>query len=193
MRLRTINFYKSENSYSTISNWLSIPRSMIESIIRKLKQFGMTKNLLRVKENPNCYQELWKLCHEVNINSRVVLKDIPQTLDTLGISISTSTIQCCLNRNRLYINQPQWTPLPKPCHIVAWFNFAKKFFDKENCFWEQVLWSKETKIELFQHNDVQKICRKKGEAFLPNNTVPTLKHGGSSMMFWIWFSSRKTG
>ena len=40
---------------------------------------------------------------------------------------------------------------------VAQFNFAKMFLDKDNCFWEQVLSSHETKIQLFRHNDVQKI------------------------------------
>ena len=37
-------------------------------------------------------------------------------------------------------------------HILVWFNFTKMFLDKENCFWEQVLWSDERKIELFGHN-----------------------------------------
>lgn len=148
---------------------------------------------LGVEENPNCHRELHENCREVNINPRVVLKDIAKSLDTMGISVSTRTIQRCLNRNGLYGNRPRRTPLHKPCHIVARFNFAKTFLDKENCFWEQVLWSDETKIELFGHNDVQKIWRKKGEAFLPKNTVATLKHGGGSMMFWGCFSSRGTG
>ena len=60
----------------------------------------------------------------------------------------------------------------------------KAFLDKENCFRKQVLWSDERKIELFGHNNIQKIWRKNGEAFLPKNTVPTFKDGGSSMMFW---------
>ena len=41
--------------------------------------------------------------------------------------------------------------------IVAWFNFVKMFLDKENYFWEQVLWYNERKIELYGYNDVQKI------------------------------------
>ena len=135
----------------------------------------------------------WKLCCEFNINQRVVLKDIAKSLDIIDISVITHTIQRCLNINGLYGNWPWWTPLHKPCHIVARFNFAKKFLDKGNCFWEQVRWNDERKIELFRHNDVQKIWHKKGEAFLPKNTVPTLKLGSSSMMFWGCFSSRETG
>ena len=57
------------------------------------------------------------------------------------------------------------------------------FLDKENCFRKQVLWNDGTKIELFEHDDVQKIYHKKGVAFLLKNTVPTLKCGSSSMMF----------
>ena len=79
------------------------------------------------------------------------------------------------------------------CHIVSPFNFAKAFLDIENCFWEQVLWSDETKIEHFVHNDVQKIWSEKGEAFLPEKTVPTLKHRGCSIMFWGCFSSSGSG
>lgn len=71
--------------------------------------------------------------------------------------------------------------------------FAKTHLDKEKGFWERVLWSDETKIELFGHNDVKKIWRKKGEAFQPKNTVPTVKHGGGSLMFWGCFSSSGTG
>ena len=49
------------------------------------------------------------------------------------------------------------------------------------------------KLSFFFNNDVQKIWWEKGKAFLPKNTVLTLKHGGSLMMFWGCFSSRKTG
>ena len=116
--------------------------------------------------------------NNININARVVLKYIGKSLDTMGISVSIHTIQRCLERDN------------KPCHIVARFNFAKTFLDKGNCFGEKVLWSDETNIEPFRHNDVQKIWRKKCEALLLKNTVSALKHGGSSMMFWDCFISK---
>ena len=45
----------------------------------------------------------------------------------------------------------------------------------------------ETKIELFSHNDVSHVWRKKGEAYNPKNTVSTVKHGGGSIMMWGCF------
>ena len=71
-----------------------------------------------------------------------------KSFDKIDISINTCTIQCCLGRNGLYGNWPQLTLFQNPCQIVAHFNFAKMFLDKENSFWEQVLWSDETKIDL---------------------------------------------
>ena len=60
--------------------------------------------------------------------------------------------------------------LHKPCHIIALFNFANTFLDKENCFLEQVLCTDERKIDHFQYNNAQ-IWHKKGEPFFSKNTA----------------------
>ena len=112
-----------------------------------------------MEEKPNCHQELHENCQKFQYNIRV----------------SPHTIQS-LNRNGLHGNWPQKTSLNKSCLIAARFNFAKTFLDKENCFWEQVVWIDKTKIEPFWHNDVQKIRHMKGEVFFPKNV-------GDSMMF----------
>ena len=101
-------------------------------------------------------------------------------------------IKRCLTRNELYGNRLGWSSLHKPYQIVAPLNFVKTFFYKENCFWQKFLWSDETKIELFWHNDEEKIWCQNGEVFLPKNTVWTLKNRGNSMIFWACFSSRVT-
>ena len=62
----------SVNSYSTIFNWLAIPRSIVESIIKKFKLLGMTENLPTVEEDPDCHWELHENCRKVNINPRIV-------------------------------------------------------------------------------------------------------------------------
>ena len=48
--------------------------------------------------------------------------------------------------------------------------FAKAHRDKDPHFWRHVLWSDETKVELFDYNNHRYIWRKKGEACKPENT-----------------------
>ena len=46
----------------------------------------------------------------------------------------------------------------------------------------KILWSVETKIELFGLNDKRHVWRKPG-------TIPTVKHGGGTIMLWSCFSA----
>uniref|UniRef100_A0AAZ3QC54 Transposase n=1 Tax=Oncorhynchus tshawytscha TaxID=74940 RepID=A0AAZ3QC54_ONCTS len=50
----------------------------------------------------------------------------------------------------------------------------------------KILWSDETKIELFGLNAKRHIWRKPG-------TILTVKHGGGSIMPWGYFSPAETG
>ena len=50
----------------------------------------------------------------------------------------------------------------------------------------KILWSDEAKIELFGLNAKRHVCRKP-------DTIPTVKHGGDSIMLWGCFSAAGTG
>jgi hypothetical protein len=52
--------------------------------------------------------------------------------------------------------------------------------------WNKILWSDETKIELFGLNAKRHVWRKPC-------TIPTVKHGGGSIMLWGCFSEAVTG
>ncbi len=57
----------------------------------------------------------------------------------------------------------------------------------------RILWSDETKIELLGLNSKRYVWRKPGTAHHLSNTVPTVKHGGGSIMPWGCFSAAGTG
>ena len=63
-------------------------------------------------------------------------------------------------------------------HMTALLEFAKRHL--------KMIWSDETKIKLFGLNAKHHVWRKPG-------TIPTVKHGGGSIMLWGCFSAAETG
>ncbi len=52
-------------------------------------------------------------------------------------------------------------------------------------YWNHVLWSDETKINLFGSNGVKSVWRQPGEEYKDKCVLPTVKHGGGgSVMVW---------
>ncbi len=56
----------------------------------------------------------------------------------------------------------------------------------------KVLWSDETKIQIFGINSTRRVWRRRNAAYDPKNTVPTIKHGGGNIMLWGCFSAKGT-
>ena len=72
--------------------------------------------------------------------------------------------------------------------MKARLEFAKKHLKDSQTVRNKILWSDETKIELFGLNSKRHVWRKPGTAHHLPNTIPTVKHGGGSIMLWGCFS-----
>jgi hypothetical protein len=76
--------------------------------------------------------------------------------------ISISTVQRVLYRHNLKGHSARKKPLLQNRIKEARLRFATAHGDKYHTFWRNVLWSDETKIELFGNNDQRYVWRKKG-------------------------------
>ena len=87
-----------------------------------------------------------------------------------------------LNQSGLYGWVARRRPLLSKRHMTACLEFDKRHLKDSQTMRNKILWSDETKIELFGLNAKGHVWRK-----------PTLKHGGGSIMLWGCFPAVGTG
>ncbi len=99
-----------------------------------------------------------------------------------GVNISRDTIRRTLQRNGMHGCRPWKKPLLKPRHKKACLEFARALADKDEDYWESILWSDETKINVFGTDGFKTVWRRKGEEYKEKCMVPTVQHGGASVL-----------
>ncbi|KAI3353890.1 hypothetical protein L3Q82_005098 [Scortum barcoo] len=91
------------------------------------------------------------------------------------------------------VERPDRKPLLSKRHMAARLEFAKMHLKDSQTMRNKILWSDETKIELFGVNARRHVWRKPGTAHHTGQYIPTVKHGGGSIMLWGCFSAAGTG
>ena len=71
--------------------------------------------------------------------------------------------------------------------------FAEDKQTKDTDYWNHVLWSDETKINLFGSDGVKRVWQQPGEEFKEKFVLPTVKHDGGSVMVWGCMSAGSSG
>uniref|UniRef100_A0A8P4KCU7 Transposase n=1 Tax=Dicentrarchus labrax TaxID=13489 RepID=A0A8P4KCU7_DICLA len=79
-----------------------------------------------------------------------------------------------LNEQGLHGRTQRCTTLLTTTNIKSLLEYARRNLDKNTEFWETVLWTDETKLELFGYMDQRYVCRVKGQAYDQKNTIPTV-------------------
>ena len=135
------------------------------------------------------YQWWWKVRDQPSTTQEELVND----LKAVVITVTKRTISNTLHREGLKSCSACKVPLLKKAHVQACLKFAKEHLDDLEEAWEKVMWSDETKIELFGINSTRRVWRKRNAEYNPKNTIPTVEHGGGNLMLWGFFSAKGTG
>ncbi|KAK6328555.1 hypothetical protein J4Q44_G00005330 [Coregonus suidteri] len=133
------------------------------------------------------------IMRKVRDQPRTTRQDLVNDLKRAGTTVSKKTISNTLRHHGLKSCSARKVPLLKPAHVQARLKFANDHLDDPEEEWEKVMWSDETKIELFGLNSTRRVWRKKKDEYNPKNTIPTVKHGGGNIILWGCFSAKGTG
>jgi hypothetical protein len=92
----------------------------------------------------------------------------------VGEPSTWATISAALHQG-LYGRVARRKPLLSKRHMTARLEFAKRYLKDSQIMRNKILWSDEAKIEHFSLNAKHHVWRKPG-------TIPTVKHGGGSII-----------
>lgn len=194
VRDKVVEKFKAGLGYKKISQALNISRSTVQSIIQKWKKYGTTANLPRHGRPPKLTERARRaLVREAAKRPMITLEELQKSTAQVGESVHRTTISRALHKSGLHGRVARRKPLLKERHKKSRLQFAKSHVGDTANMWKKVLWSDETKIELFGLNAKRYVWRKTNTAHHPEHTIPTVKHGGGNIMLWGCFSSAGTG
>ncbi len=110
-----------------------------------------------------------------------------------GQLVSAQTIRHTLQQVGLHGRRPRRKPLLKLAHKKVCKQFSEDNLAKSMNYWNHVLWSDESKVNLFDSDGVQHVWWRPGEEYQENCALPTVKHGGGSIMVWGCMTTAGTG
>lgn len=110
-----------------------------------------------------------------------------------GVKLHVSTVKRRLVANDLHGRRPSRKPLISSKNKKARLQFAEKFGKWSKADWSKVLWSDESKFNLFSSDGIKYVRRPKNKRNDVRYQVPTVKHGGGNVMVWGCFSRSGVG
>ncbi|KAL0164461.1 hypothetical protein M9458_040214, partial [Cirrhinus mrigala] len=142
LRDRIVARHRSGQGYKKNSAALKVPKSTVASIILKWKMFGTSRTLPRAGRPAKLsYRERRALVREVKKNPKITMAELQRYSREMGESCRKSTITAALHQSGLYGRVARRKPLLSARHMKARMD-SKMVRNK-------ILWSDETKIELF--------------------------------------------
>lgn len=194
LRKKVIEKHRDGQSYAAIASSLNVPKSTVASLVQKWKRHGTTVNLRRTgRPSKMTTKGKMKLLREARANPFVTLEDLKKSVQDAGTNVHKSTISRTLHKNGLYGRVAKKKPYLKKQHLKARLQYATAHLKDTPVMWQSVIWSDETKIELFGLNTKKYVWRKPNTADDQAHTIPSVKHGGGSIMLWGCFSSSGPG
>lgn len=181
-----VKLYCEGKSMSEISKLIGRAKSSVQYVIQHHGNTGSLKSkprsgrpkklsdatnrtiLRKVKENPH-------------ISAPKIADDIR---NTLSISVSDQTIRNVLKKNNYHGRTPRRKPLISEVNRKKRKDFANTHKNKDSAFWNRVLFSDESKFNIFGSDGRGRVWRKPNQEMNIKNLTPTVKHGGGSVMVW---------
>ena len=119
------------------------------------------------------------MVREVTKNPMVTLTELCSSFVEMVVFLEGSPISAALHKSGLYGRVARWKLLLSKRHMTACLEFAKRHLKDSLTMRNKIIWSNDTKIELFGLNGKCHVWRK-------HITIPTVNHHHPYGEAWWW-------
>ena len=183
------------HSEHEIAQKLIIPRTSVHYIIDKYKKIKCLQNIISrgQKRKTTGYHDR-AIQRKIKADRRRSASFVKAVIETeFEIIISEQTVRRRLHEAGFKGCVARIKPYVDKTNLMKCVQYAKKYREQPLCFWEEVLWTDESKFNLFGSDGRIMVWRTSQEAFDPRCTVPIVKHGGGNVKCWGSSSSSDVG
>ncbi len=183
LKKNIVALHKDGVGYKKIVKTLKLSCSTVAKTKQRFNRTGSTQNRLHhgqpKKLSARAQRHIQRLClGNRRMNAAIISAEVE------GQPVSAQTIHRTLHQIGLHDCRPRRKTLLKMMHKKARKQFAEDKQTKDMDDWNHVLWLDETKLNLFGSHGVTRVWRQPGEEYKNKCVLPTVKHGGVSVMVW---------
>ena len=165
---------------------LSLPNFTVGYIIKKFKDGKDVKDLPRSGTPRKTTPREEKLIRRKSVGNpnKETVQICNEMAKEYGLKVSVDTIRRRLDEVRLFTCVPACKSFIRTKNRKIRLKFARDHQSWTTREWNKVLWSDESKFNLFGTDGRRYICRTKGARFDHRYQRHIIKHGGGCVMVW---------
>ncbi|KAK7576331.1 hypothetical protein V9T40_001250 [Parthenolecanium corni] len=195
VRSRIVTLHEKGESYREIARKVGFSFSAVRYVIKRFQATNSLGNEFRSgrpkKLNPTQERSIVRNLRKNPFRSAPSLAD--ELASTSGITVHPETIRILLRSAGLHGRSPRKKPFISEVNRVKRLKFAKEYVNKPSSFWQTVIFSDESKFNLFGSDGRGYVWRKKNSELEAKNLLPTVKFGGGKVLVWGCMAAKGVG
>jgi hypothetical protein len=192
LKERVLEAFHNGELQAEISRRFVIPRYTVCRILQNSKEREHLDDILKTGRPRKSSLTTDRLIKRISQNDP--WKSAPHIKSEIeNFNLSTRSVQRRLVEAKLFGRRPARKPLISKKNKTARLELATEHVGWNREDWQKILFSDETKYDLFKSDGTRWVRRPMNERFNEKYIAPTVKHGGGNVMLWGCFSYHGVG
>ncbi|GFV43210.1 transposable element Tcb1 transposase [Trichonephila clavipes] len=182
-------------TYRAIGIQLNINLFTVRSVVKKFNETGSTEKKVR-SGWPGIFsaREKRSIIKEVKKNSKISAPQLAKDVASTSLeTFSVQTIRNVLHEESYYGREARKKPFISERNRRKRLDFVKSHVNLSDEFWNAVIFSNESKFNIFGSDGLQYVWRKPNTELEKQYLTSTVKHGGGSVLVWGCMAANEVG